>query len=249
MATNTTNLSLIKPSGTDKIRIAQINQNMDILDEKIGPVGSASLQAQMSTVTGYTTMSNGTNLNTLTNKANYLVGNISQMLNAPTGAGTSGFFYVEKNSSYILQRFWGDSDKAYRFSYNNGSTWNSWVVHKTQIDSLNRQIAKVKNFGIVQVQATLANQVVIGAGQDGKIFDNVNLKTGNVLTTFAVGSLADIPDTVKGILLLWMSGGGNCYANDQIAWTDGKVTLGVRNISSGSAIITAVRLLLFGTYN
>lgn len=47
MATNTTNLALIKPSGTDKIRIAQINSNMDVIDAKIGPVGSTSLQAQV----------------------------------------------------------------------------------------------------------------------------------------------------------------------------------------------------------
>lgn len=60
MATNTTNLNLIKPSGTDKIRIAQINQNMDILDEKIGPVGNTSLQAQIAAVdSGLAIVSNG----------------------------------------------------------------------------------------------------------------------------------------------------------------------------------------------
>lgn len=47
MATTTTNLALIKPAGTDKIRIAQINSNMDTLDSKIGPVGNTSLQAQV----------------------------------------------------------------------------------------------------------------------------------------------------------------------------------------------------------
>jgi len=47
MATSTTNLGLTKPAGTDKIRIAQINGNMDILDEKIGAVGNTSLQAQL----------------------------------------------------------------------------------------------------------------------------------------------------------------------------------------------------------
>lgn len=50
MATNTTNLALIKPSGTDKIRIAQINSNMDVIDAKIGPVGSTSLQAQVTDI-------------------------------------------------------------------------------------------------------------------------------------------------------------------------------------------------------
>lgn len=46
MATTTQNLGLIKPAGTDKIRIAQINSNMDTLDSKMGPVGSTPLQTQ-----------------------------------------------------------------------------------------------------------------------------------------------------------------------------------------------------------
>ncbi len=46
MATTTQNLGLIKPAGTDKIRIAQINSNMDTLDTKIGPVGNTPLQTQ-----------------------------------------------------------------------------------------------------------------------------------------------------------------------------------------------------------
>lgn len=49
MATTTTNLALIKPAGTDKIRIAQINSNMDTIDAKIGPVGSTNLQSQVNT--------------------------------------------------------------------------------------------------------------------------------------------------------------------------------------------------------
>lgn len=46
MATTTQNLGLIKPAGTDKIRIAQINSNMDTIDAKMGPVGSTPLQTQ-----------------------------------------------------------------------------------------------------------------------------------------------------------------------------------------------------------
>ena len=48
MATTTTNLGLTKPAGSDKIRIAQINGNMDIIDEKVGAVGNTSLQDQIS---------------------------------------------------------------------------------------------------------------------------------------------------------------------------------------------------------
>ena len=50
MAGSTTNLGLIKPLGSEKIRIAQINQNSDTLDAAIGAVGSTSLQAQVSAI-------------------------------------------------------------------------------------------------------------------------------------------------------------------------------------------------------
>lgn len=116
------------------------------------------------------------------------------------------------------------------------------------VNALNSQTAKVKNFGMAQIQASLVNPVTISAGDAGKIFDNVNLKTGNVLTSFAIGTQADIPDKVTGISLLWASG-GNCLPNDQIAWSDGAVTLGVKNVGSTSATLSTVRLLLFGTYN
>lgn len=82
-------------------------------------------------------MSNGTELNSLTTKANYMVGNISQMGHAPTGCGTSGFFYVDKNSSYVLQRFFGDLDSTHRFSYDGGSTWTSWLGHIAEVQTSN----------------------------------------------------------------------------------------------------------------
>ena len=50
MASSTTNLGLIKPAGNEKIRIAQINQNSDTIDNAIGAVGSTSLQAQVSAI-------------------------------------------------------------------------------------------------------------------------------------------------------------------------------------------------------
>jgi len=50
MAGSTTNLGLIKPLGSEKIRIAQLNQNFDTLDAAIGQVGSTSLQAQVGAI-------------------------------------------------------------------------------------------------------------------------------------------------------------------------------------------------------
>lgn len=36
MARYTPNLGLVKPDGTDKVAISQLNNNMDILDEHVG---------------------------------------------------------------------------------------------------------------------------------------------------------------------------------------------------------------------
>lgn len=78
MATSTTNLGLTKPAGTDKIRIAQINGNMDILDDKIGAVGNTSLQAQLTSqneaitnISPGRSLSSNTDLNTVLTPGKY----------------------------------------------------------------------------------------------------------------------------------------------------------------------------------
>lgn len=50
MATYTTNLNLKKPAQSDKIRIADINNNMDDLDAAFGAVGTESLAAQLGAI-------------------------------------------------------------------------------------------------------------------------------------------------------------------------------------------------------
>ena len=50
MATYTTNLNLKKPAQSDKIRIADINNNMDDIDAAFGAVGSVSLAAQLNAI-------------------------------------------------------------------------------------------------------------------------------------------------------------------------------------------------------
>ena len=85
MATSTTNLGLIKPAGTDKIRIAQINGNMDIIDEKVGAVGNTSLQTQ---VTGL-----GVNLTGLEDCVGIVVDGAKSAV-----AASAGQYIVLKNS-------------------------------------------------------------------------------------------------------------------------------------------------------
>ena len=117
-----------------------------------------------------------------------------------------------------------------------------------EIDALNSKTTRVQNFGIGEIQAELVTSVTIAANSAGMPFNNVNLKTGNVLKNFSVGTINDIPDTVKGIVYLW-SNNSSCIAIDTIAWDNGKVSMNLKNISSSSVTITSIRLLLFGYYS
>ena len=50
MASTTTNIGLTKPAGTDQALISAINGNMDIIDTKMGAVGSTSVQSQITSL-------------------------------------------------------------------------------------------------------------------------------------------------------------------------------------------------------
>lgn len=52
MATYTTNLNLKKPAQSDKIRIADINNNMDDIDAAFGAVGNDSVATQLGDIQG-----------------------------------------------------------------------------------------------------------------------------------------------------------------------------------------------------
>lgn len=261
MATSTTNLNLIKPSGSDKIRIAQINQNMDLIDAAIGAVGTTSLQAQIlaidsglavvstgnthvaltsgqyvyirnhsslseglykataaisanatlstsnvtkvltggmnelksainsvnSQIIEYTTMTNGTELNSLTTKANYMVGNIAQMGHAPTGCGSSGFFYVDIKSPYILQRFFGNLGSAHRFSYDGGSNWVNWFDPNGQLWDM-----PILKSGYVEAGGTITITIA----------SRISMHEG-----YALLSLNYIGESIAGCALLYLGRG------------------------------------------
>ena len=52
MATYTTNLDLKKPAPSDKIRIADINNNMDTIDEAVGDIGETDIATQLGDIRG-----------------------------------------------------------------------------------------------------------------------------------------------------------------------------------------------------
>ncbi len=140
MATSTTNLGLIKPAGTDKIRIAQINGNMDIIDEKVGAVGNTSLQTQ---VTGL-----GVNLTGLEDCVGIVVDGAKSAV-----AASAGQYIVLKNS--IIS---GCDDGLYTAAQaipadtTIDSTYLT-AVSGGGLNALNTQIAKLASdmeYGIVQ---------------------------------------------------------------------------------------------------
>ena len=66
-------------------------------------------------------------LNTLTSPGTYQVGNITKESNAPSGIGTSGFIWVVRHSTYIMQWAILNEGQKHRFSFDTGSTWVNWV--------------------------------------------------------------------------------------------------------------------------
>jgi len=133
MATSTTNLGLTKPAGTDKIRIAQINGNMDILDEKIGAVGNTSLQAQVT--------SQNEAISNIVSPTNYTNDILADALNVQgtkvfSGSGSVytgtvpdnvykyGVFTVYKRYSTYLVVAVGDNNHVAVNSYN--TVWSGW---------------------------------------------------------------------------------------------------------------------------
>ena len=135
MATSTTNLGLIKPDGTDKIRIAQINQNMDTLDSKIGAVGNTDLQSQVS--------ANNAAISTLNDKISHIDQdtNITDLGNIPintqgrikldgslrptTETGLYNYECIGNVAYRTLTVSSVVSNNKWIKSYNNG-TWSGW---------------------------------------------------------------------------------------------------------------------------
>ena len=157
MATSTTNLGLTKPAGTDKIRIAQINGNMDILDEKIGAVGNTSLQAQVT--------SQNQAIANVQNGLAYIVGNTNT-----TGSTLAvGQFVYVKGHSTIAEGLY----KVTASISANGSitTSNTTAVSGGGLNELNSKLTpESKKSGVTANTSVITN------------VNNLNfVKTGNVM--------------------------------------------------------------------
>lgn len=99
---------------------------------------------------------------------------------------------------------------------------------------------------VAVIQASLPTSYTIVNNANTTVINNANIKTDNILSSFAVGSLADIPDNLLGCVFQWANG-AVCVATDTLVM-NGKLTLILRAVTSSQSI-SAVRLLCIGYDN
>lgn len=89
MSTTTPNLNLTKPAGNERPDVDVINANMDILDAKIGAVGSTSLQALISALVPYGSLIyQNADVNNLKTTGAYFCANSQNLPSGAYGYGT-----------------------------------------------------------------------------------------------------------------------------------------------------------------
>ena len=96
----------------------------------------------------------------------------------------------------------------------------------------------------VIVQGTLTNSVTATSGVS-VLFDNADIKNGNIFSSMAVGTLADIPDHILGAILIWTNT-GVCMPIGFLPGTGSSISISIYNLTSSSQTVTGVRLMLFG---
>ena len=184
MATSTTNLGLTKPAGTDKIRIAQINGNMDILDEKIGAVGNTSLQAQVTSqnqaIAKYEPALGDTltDCNTAKDNGNYPIypGTTS---NIPANNARVLEVFRRSNNIVFQRSLCTDGTTYTRYTQDGGTTWSAWEGL-----ALNSKIETVQ-YNLSDVASDLVSNV------SGNV-----IKTGNVVSIYISGSALAIAQVI-----------------------------------------------------
>lgn len=124
------------PSGTINVTLFFPGVNGEVVIQTLADVYSKSqtdaLIAQ--STASYTTQTSG-DFNTFkANNAVIRIGNLANFTNAPAGIGYSGFVYITSYGGYIQQDCYFNQGYAYRFSYDNGSTWIAWQSSSPSTD-------------------------------------------------------------------------------------------------------------------
>lgn len=96
----------------------------------------------------------------------------------------------------------------------------------------------------VIIQGTLTTSVTAATGVS-VLFDNADIKNGNIFSSMAIGTLADIPDHILGAILIWTNT-GVCMPIGFLPGTGSSISMSIYNLTSSSQTVTGVRLMLFG---
>lgn len=96
----------------------------------------------------------------------------------------------------------------------------------------------------VVIQGTLTDSVTATSGVS-VLFDNADIKNGNIFSSMAIGTLADIPDHILGAILIWTNT-GVCMSIGFLPGTGSSISMSIYNLTSSSQTVTGVRLMLFG---
>lgn len=243
MATTTTNIGLTKPSGSDKVQIAQLNLNSDIIDEKIGPVGGTSLQDQITAING-TLSSMGTKMlniplfngdcNGITETCTVYVGN--------SAAGGPGPWSIMHTVVF-------DSDNAivqYAFSVPNGTmkmrsktgnpaSWTAWTSQNLQtmvVSSVSNLqaalLAKAQTMGSEGIE----NIKIIFNGSNEGVFTNGNYYCGWLAINSKGSDYLYFSGVIKGlwgsdtIEFTYSNGGWSFHKLSVIRYVDATVPVG-----------------------
>ena len=248
MATSTTNLGLTKPAGTDKIRIAQINGNMDILDEKIGAVGNTSIQAQLTSQNEAIS-----NLNSNANSTNDI---LADAVNVTTtkmfkGSGTNytgtlpsatfkyATFIVTTRGDYkmIIAE---DSSGNIATNACISNTWQGWhmLALKETVDVYNIGESTKSNIesALVTFGNTMANDEV------RNIRFGITTAASPLLATTYFGTISRV---ISGRYTIFANGIAStnqnivgCYRNSAWEWDTLNVKSSITSINNSSKTIT-----------
>ena len=135
MATYTTNLNLKKPAGTESANIADINNNMDLLDSAYADLNSFRYGG---------TVPNNTDLNNVTTPGFYLLSTSNTYVNAPDRTAYSLLVLKTSAASTTIYQFcFGNVQFIGRLKSSSWTPWHNmdrygdgWQGHGTNIDEM-----------------------------------------------------------------------------------------------------------------
>lgn len=119
------------------------------------------------------------------------------------------------------------------------------VYSSSKVDTLlSGKQDKASALKCVIIQGTLTDSVAISTGVS-TVFNSVDIKNGNVFSSLAIGTLADIPDNILGAMVIWTNT-GVCLQAAFLPDTGSTISLSVYNTTSSAQTLTGIRLMLFG---